>query len=125
MSPVKLNKRKIRHIRVRKKISGTSEYPRLSVFRSNKFIYAQIIDDEANKTIVSCSSKDKDVSSDKTENKSGLTQKSFDAYKVGLIISKKCKKSGITKVVFDRGGYKYHGRVKALAEGARENGLEF
>ena len=125
MSPVKLNKRKIRHIRVRKKISGTSDYPRLSVFRSNKFIYAQIIDDEANKTIVSCSSKDKDVSSDKTENKSGLTQKSFDAYKVGLIISKKCKKSGITKVVFDRGGYKYHGRVKALAEGARENGLEF
>ncbi len=125
MSPVKLNKRKIRHIRVRKKISGTSEYPRLSVFRSNKFIYAQIIDDEANKTIASCSSKDKDVSSDKTENKSGLTQKSFDAYKVGLIISKKCKKSGITKVVFDRGGYKYHGRVKALAEGARENGLEF
>ena len=125
MSSVKLNKRKIRHIRVRKKISGTSEYPRLSVFRSNKFIYAQIIDDEANKTIVSCSSKDKDVSSDKTENKSGLTQKSFDAYKVGLIISKKCKKSGITKVVFDRGGYKYHGRVKALAEGARENGLEF
>jgi len=125
MSPVKLNKRKIRHIRVRKKISGTSEYPRLSVFRSNKFIYAQIIDDEANKTIASCCSKDKDVSSDKTENKSGLTQKSFDAYKVGLIISKKCKKSGITKVVFDRGGYKYHGRVKALAEGARENGLEF
>ena len=125
MSSVKLNKRKIRHIRVRKKISGTSEYPRLSVFRSNKFIYAQIIDDEASKTIVSCSSKDKDVSSDKTENKSGLTQKSFDAYKVGLIISKKCKKSGITKVVFDRGGYKYHGRVKALAEGARENGLEF
>ena len=125
MSPVKLKKRKIRHIRVRKKISGTSEYPRLSVFRSNKFIYARIIDDEAIKTIVSCSSKDKDVSSDKTENKSGLTQKSFDAYKVGLIISKKCKKSGITKVVFDRGGYKYHGRVKALAEGARENGLEF
>ena len=125
MSPVKLNKRKIRHIRVRKKISGTSEYPRLSVFRSNKFIYVQIIDDEANKTIASCSSKDKDVSSDKTENKSGLTQKSFDAYKVGLIISKKCKKSGITKVVFDRGGYKYHGRVKALADGARENGLEF
>ena len=125
MSPVKLNKRKIRHIRVRKKISGTSEYPRLSVFRSNKFIYVQIIDDEANKTIASCSSKDKDVSSDKTENKSGLTQKSFDAYKVGLIISKKCKKSGITKGVFDRGGYKYHGRVKALADGARENGLEF
>ncbi len=125
MSAIKLNKRKIRHLRVRKKISGTSDYPRLSVFRSNKFIYAQIIDDEANKTIVSCSSRDKDISSNKTENKSGLSQKSFDAYKVGLIISTKCKKSGITKVVFDRGGYKYHGRVKALADGARENGLEF
>jgi len=125
MGAIKLNKRKIRHLRVRKKISGTSDYPRLSVFRSNKFIYAQIIDDEANKTIVSCSSRDKDISSNKTENKSGLSQKSFDAYKVGLIISTKCKKSGITKVVFDRGGYKYHGRVKALADGARENGLEF
>ena len=125
MSAIKLNKRKIRHLRVRKKISGTSDYPRLSVFRSNKFIYAQIIDDEANKTIVSCSSRDKDISSNKTENKSGLSQKSFDAYKVGLTISTKCKKSGITKVVFDRGGYKYHGRVKALADGARENGLEF
>lgn len=125
MSAIKLNKRKIRHIRVRKKISGTSDYPRLSVFRSNKFIYAQIIDDDTNKTIVSSSSRDKDVSSDKTENKSGLSQKTFDAYKVGLTISNKCKESGITKVVFDRGGYKYHGRVKALADGARENGLEF
>ena len=125
MSGIKLNKRKIRHIRVRKKISGTSEYPRLSVFRSNRFIYAQIIDDESNTTILASSSKDKDVSSDKSENKSGLSQKSFDAYKVGMNISNKCKKSGITKVVFDRGGYKYHGRVKALAEGARENGLEF
>ena len=97
MSPVKLNKRKIRHIRVRKKISGTSEYPRLSVFRSNKFIYAQIIDDEAKKTIVSCSSKDKDVFSDKTENKSGYTQKSFAAYKDVLIISKKwlCTAKGL------------------------------
>jgi len=125
MGSLKLNKRKIRHIRVRKKISGTSDYPRLSVFRSNKFIYAQIIDDESNKTIVACSSKDKEVASFKAENKSGLSQKSFDAYKVGLTISNKCKKSGINKVVFDRGGYKYHGRVKALADGARENGLEF
>ena len=111
--------------RIRKIISGTESNPRLSVFRSNKFIYAQIIDDEANRTIVACSSKDNNVTTDKTENKSGLSQKSFDAYKVGLTISNKCKKSGITKVVFDRGGYKYHGRVKALAEGARENGLEF
>lgn len=125
MSPVKISKRKIRHLRVRKKISGTSESPRLSIFRSNKFIYAQVIDDVLNKTLVSCSSLDKEVVSDKTENKSGLSTKNFDAYKVGLIISNKCKKSGIKKVVFDRGGYRYHGRVKALADGARENGMEF
>ena len=68
---------------------------------------------------------DKFTSKDKTENKSGLSTKNFDAYKVGLAISNKCKKSGIKKVVFDRGGYRYHGRVKALADGARENGLEF
>ena len=125
MSPVKISKRKIRHLRVRKKISGTSESPRLSIFRSNKFIYAQVIDDVLNKTLVSCSSLDKEVVSDKTENKSGLSTKNFDAYKVGLIISNKCKKFGIKKVVFDRGGYRYHGRVKALADGARENGMEF
>ncbi len=125
MSSLSTSKRKIRHLRVRKKISGTTESPRLSIFRSNKFIYAQIINDLENKTLVSCSSKDSEVLKDKTENKAGISTKNFDAYKVGLIISNKCKKSGITKVVFDRGGYKYHGRVKALAEGARENGLEF
>ena len=125
MSSIGISKRKIRHLRVRKKISGSSDSPRLSIFRSNKFIYAQIINDVENKTIVSCSSKDNEVINDKTENKSGLSTKNFDAYKVGLTISNKCKKSGIKKVVFDRGGYRYHGRVKALAEGARENGLEF
>ena len=125
MSPISTNKRKIRHLRVRKKISGTSDSPRLSIFRSNKFIYAQIINDDENKTLVSCSSMDNEVLKDKTENKSGLSTKNFDAYKVGLVISNKCKKSGIKKVVFDRGGYRYHGRVKALADGARENGLEF
>jgi large subunit ribosomal protein L18 len=125
MSPISTNKRKIRHLRVRKKISGTSDSPRLSIFRSNKFIYAQIINDDENKTLVSCSSRDSEVLKDKTENKSGLSTKNFDAYKVGLAISNKCKKSGIKKVVFDRGGYRYHGRVKALADGARENGLEF
>ncbi len=125
MSSTSTNKRKIRHLRVRKKISGTTVSPRLSIFRSNKFIYAQIINDVENKTLVSCSSKDSEVLKDSTENKSKLSTKNFDAYKVGLIISNKCKKSGIKKVVFDRGGYKYHGRVKALAEGARENGLEF
>ena len=125
MSPIRTSKRKIRHLRVRKKISGTPESPRLSIFRSNKFIYAQIVNDLENKTLISCSSKDSEVLKDKTENKSKLSTKNFDAYKVGLVISNKCKKSGINKVVFDRGGYKYHGRVKALAEGARENGLEF
>ena len=125
MSSLSTNKRKIRHLRVRKKISGTTESPRLSIFRSNKFIYAQIINDLENKTLVSCSSKDSEVLKDKTENKLKLSSKNFDAYKVGLIISNKCKKSGIKKVVFDRGGYKYHGRVRSLAEGARENGLEF
>lgn len=125
MSSLSINKRKIRHLRVRKKISGTTESPRLSIFRSNKFIYAQIINDLENKTLVSCSSKDSEVLKDKTENKLKLSSKNFDAYKVGLIISNKCKKSGIKKVVFDRGGYKYHGRVRSLAEGARENGLEF
>ena len=125
MSYTGLSKRKIRHLRVRKKISGSSDSPRLSIFRSNKYIYAQIINDVENKTIVSCSSKDNEVINDKTENKSGLSTKNFDAYKVGLTISNKCKKSGIKKVVFDRGGYRYHGRVKALADGARENGLEF
>ena len=125
MSSLSTSKRKIRHLRVRKKISGTTESPRLSIFRSNKFIYAQIINDLENKTLVSCSSKDSEVLKDKTENKSKLSSKNFDAYKVGLIISNKCKKSGIKKVVFDRGGYKYHGRVRSLAEGARENGLEF
>ena len=125
MSSINTNKRKIRHLRVRKKISGTSDSPRLSIFRSNKFIYAQIINDDENKTLVSCSSRDNEVMKDKTENKSGLSTKNYDAYKVGLVISNKCKKSGIKKVVFDRGGYRYHGRVKALADGARENGLEF
>ena len=124
MSPIRTSKRKIRHLRVRKKISGTPESPRLSIFRSNKFIYTQIVNDLENKTLISCSSKDSEVLKDKTENKSKLSTKNFDAYKVGLVISNKCKKSGIKKVVFDRGGYKYHGRVKALAEGARENGLE-
>ncbi len=125
MSTMKLNKRKIRHIRVRKKISGTSENPRLSVFRSNKYIYAQIVDDVNGKTLASCSSKDKVVAAENIKNESGLSTKNFDAFKVGLTISNICKKSGIDKVVFDRGGYKYHGRVKALADGARKNGLEF
>ena len=98
MSPINVSKRKIRHLRVRKKISGTSDSPRLSIFRSNKFIYAQIINDDENKTLVSCSSMDSEVLKDKTENKSGLSTKNFDAYKVGLAISNKCKKFPFRKI---------------------------
>lgn len=110
--------RKARHERVRAKISGTNETPRLNVFRSNSNIFAQIIDDEKGITLVSASSIDKEL---KLENGSN----SQAATKVGELIAKRAKKAKITKVVFDRGGYLYHGRVKALAEAARENGLEF
>ncbi len=108
--------RKIRHERVRAKISGTSLVPRLNVYRSNTGIYAQIIDDETSTTLVSASSL-----SLKLENGSNVEA----ASKVGAEIAKLATKANITKVVFDRGGYLYHGRVKALAEAARENGLEF
>ena len=104
-----------RHERVRKNIFGTSEVPRLNVFRSNTGIYAQIIDDETKTTLCSASSLDKDL---KLKNGSNIEA----ATVVGKSIAEKAK---ITKVVFDRGGYLYHGRVKALAEAARENGLEF
>lgn len=109
--------RKIRHERVRSKIVGTSECPRLCVFRSNTNIYAQIIDDETGSTLVSASSLDKELN---------LKNNNIEtATKVGASLAKKAKKAGIKTVVFDRGGYMYHGRVKALAEAARENGLEF
>ena len=107
---------KIRHTRVRNKIAGTSEVPRLNVFRSNNNIFAQIIDDEKQTTLVSSSSVELKI------NNGGNVE---GAKLVGADIAKKAKKAKITKVVFDRGGYLYHGRVKALAEAARENGLEF
>ena len=110
--------RSARHSRVRNKVTGTSSVPRLNVFRSNNNIFAQIIDDEASKTLVSASSIDKEL---KLEN-GGNTEA---AEKVGELLAKRAKKAKISKVVFDRGGYLYHGRVKALAEAARENGLEF
>ena len=110
--------RKARHSRIRTKISGTKELPRLDVFRSNTGIYAQIIDDENKTTLVSASSLDKDL---KIKNGSNIEA----AKVVGKSIAEKAKKAKITKVVFDRGGYLYHGRVKALADAARENGLEF
>lgn len=110
--------RKARHARVRSKVSGTASVPRLNVFRSNQNIFAQIIDDEAKVTLVSASSIDKEL---KLENGSNVEA----ASKVGELIAKRAKEAKITKVTFDRGGYLYHGRVKALAEAARENGLEF
>ena len=110
--------RKARHARVRAKISGTPEVPRLNVFRSNQNIFAQIIDDTKGTTLVSASSIDKDL---KLANGSNIEA----ATKVGELIAKRAKEAKIKKVVFDRGGYLYHGRVKALAEAARANGLEF
>jgi len=112
------NVRKARHVRVRNKVEGTKEMPRLNVFRSNSNIFAQIIDDSEGKTLVSASSIDKEL-----KLKNG--RKIEAAAKVGELIAKRAKKAKITKVVFDRGGYLYHGRVKALADAARENGLEF
>ena len=112
------NARLARHTRVRNKIVGTKSVPRLNVFRSNSNIFAQIIDDEASKTLVSASSIDKEL---KLENGGNIEA----AAKVGELLAKRAKKAKISKVVFDRGGYLYHGRVQALAEAARENGLEF
>lgn len=110
--------RKARHIRVRNKISGTNETPRLNVFRSNSNIFAQIIDDTKGETLVSASSIDKEL---KIKNGGNVEA----AIKVGKLLAERAKKAKITDVVFDRGGYLYHGRVKALAEAARENGLNF
>ena len=109
--------RQKRHIRVRGKISGTPECPRLNVFRSNANIYAQIIDDVNGVTLASASTLEKGFE--------GATGNAEAAKKVGLVLAERAKAKGIDTVVFDRGGYIYHGRVAALAEGARENGLKF
>ncbi len=112
--------RRRRHLRIRKKVFGTSERPRLAVYRSNKHIYAQIIDDTKGHTLVFASTLDKELR-DKLE-------KTWDknaAREVGKLIGKRALEKGIKKVVFDRGGFKYHGRIKELADGAREAGLEF
>jgi len=106
-----------RHTRMRSKVSGTPEAPRLNVFRSNSNIYAQIIDDVNGKTLVSASSIEKGFDGNGT--------KKENAKRVGTAIAKKAADANIKNVVFDRGGYQYHGRVKELAEGAREGGLEF
>jgi large subunit ribosomal protein L18 len=112
--------RERRHRRIRAKISGTAERPRLNIFRSLEHIYVQVIDDEAGRTLASASTVDKNLQADM----SGKTKKE-QATLVGKTVAERAQVAGIKQVVFDRGGYLYHGRVKALADGAREGGLEF
>ncbi|MED4311421.1 50S ribosomal protein L18 [Heyndrickxia coagulans] len=116
--PDKNKVRKKRHARVRAKLSGTAERPRLNIYRSNKNIYAQLIDDVNGVTLASASTLDKELSLESTGNVEA-------AQKVGELIAKRAVEKGIKEVVFDRGGYLYHGRIKALADAARENGLQF
>lgn len=112
--------RKRRHLRVRKRVFGTAERPRLNIFRSLKHIYAQIINDEIGTTLVAASSLDPEL-----RNRLPRGGNIEAAREVGKLVAKRALAKNITKVVFDRGGYKYHGRVAALAEAAREEGLEF
>ncbi len=112
--------RKRRHNRMRHKMSGTAVRPRLNVYRSLENIYAQVIDDEAGRTLVSASTIDKALASEMAGK-----EKAEQANLVGKAIAERAKEAGITQVVFDRGGFLYHGRIKALAEGAREGGLQF
>ncbi|WP_226038441.1 50S ribosomal protein L18 [Aquibacillus saliphilus] len=116
--PDKNSVRKKRHMRVRKNLFGTAERPRLNVFRSNKHIYAQLIDDINSKTLASASTIDKELNLESTGNLEA-------AEKVGELLSTRAQENGHKNVVFDRGGYLYHGRVKALADAARRAGLEF
>jgi large subunit ribosomal protein L18 len=109
-----------RHVRLRKRVSGTEQKPRLAVFRSLTHIYAQVIDDVAKTTIVSCSDLEADVKKQVTGKK-----KSEAATIVGGIVAQRAKDKGVTRVVFDRGGYPFHGRIRALAQAARDGGLEF
>ena len=110
---VKTEKRNRRRARVRAKIFGTAKRPRLSVFRSAKYVYAQLIDDDKQKTLVAA------------DDRKGKGKKEERAKQAGLALAKKAVAKKITAVVFDRGGYRYHGRIKALADGAREGGLKF
>jgi large subunit ribosomal protein L18 len=114
----KIEGRKKRHRSLRKRISGTAERPRLAIFRSTRHIYAQVIDDQSQKTLVSAADVEKALRAEKAAKKDRAKQ-------VGAAVAKKCLEKGIDKVVFDRAGYKYHGRVSALADGAREAGLKF
>lgn len=111
--------RNLRRARIRKKISGTSQRPRLSVYRGNRNIYTQLIDDTLGVTIVSASTKSPEICGD-------IKNANVEACKkVGALLAEKAKEKGIESVVFDRGGYKYHGKIKALADAAREGGLKF
>jgi large subunit ribosomal protein L18 len=112
--------RERRHIRLRKKLSGTTERPRLAVYKSNHYIYAQIIDDITGNTLVSASSLEKGL---RAQFKSTVNLKV--ASEIGKLIGERAKEKGIKAVVFDRGGFIYHGRIKSLADAARESGLEF
>lgn len=111
--------RQRRHLRIRKQLRGTAEQPRISVFRSLRQIYAQCVDDDKGRTLISASSSEKSF---KENGKGSLKER---AHEVGKILGERLKELGIKKVVFDRGGYKYHGKVGALADGMRETGLEF
>lgn len=115
------DKRLKKKIRIRKKILGTPEIPRVAVYRSLSQIYSQIIDDVNGKTLASASSLSKEISDDVKKSKGKIGKSKV----VGQLLAKKAQEKGITKVVFDRSGYNYHGRVKAVAEGAREGGLKF
>jgi len=126
---MKINRLKRRHYHIRKRISGTAERPRLCVKRSNKYIYAILVDDSKNKVISQVSSLNKDIPAEmpveSKDKKAKISGKSLKAFQVGYALAQKAKSLNITKVVFDRAGYRYHGRVKALAEGARKGGLVF
>lgn len=115
--------RQKRHSRVRKRVQGTSERPRLNIYRSSNNIYAQVIDDLAGRTLAAASSLDTSLRGDKPAKSTGGNIGA--AKSVGSLIAERAKSAGVTKVVFDRGGYLYHGRVQALADAARENGLDF
>ena len=116
----KVTARQRRHLRVRKKVYGTSQRPRISVFRSSKHIYAQLIDDMTGKTLIAASSLDTEC---KTKNKRGSDKEAAEI--IGVMLAKRALAQNITMVVFDRSGYLYHGRIKALADGARKAGLSF
>ncbi len=119
MGLIKSARRNRIHLRIRKTIKGTAEKPRLSIYRSNKEIYAQVIDDVNGKTLTSASSREKEIADAKVANKIG------EAQLVGKLIGERAKKAGVSTIGFDRSGYLYHGRVKSLADGAREAGLNF